>query len=115
MMVYPTLKLRFPFEVMGMGEGMVAVPVEQGTESFHGIIKLQNESAQIMFRRLQDGITLPELIYVCMEQYPDSTVEEVGPKVIAFLDQMRDAKVLAMSLPEGFQPDGAESGAEDTP
>ena len=103
---YPRLGLRFPFTVTDMGEESVAVAVEEGAEQFHGVIRLQSESARFLFGLLQEGkYNLPDLIFLSMKKYPDSTVEEAGPKVLAFLDTLRDEGVLVAHLPEGFVPE----------
>ncbi len=94
MPVYPQLKLRFPFEVTEIGDETVAVPVEEGADRFHGIIKLKNESARFMFDRLRDGIALPDLIFACMKQYGDEDVEAVGTLVIEFVEQLGREGVL---------------------
>ena len=97
---YPKIKLRIPFEIADMGDTTVAVPVSEGAESFHGVIELGNDSARFMFERLIDGINLPDLISSCMKRYGDSTVEEVRPKVIAFIDKLKADGLLVTLPPE---------------
>lgn len=100
---YPVLTLRYPFEIAEVGGEYIAVGIEDGADSFHGVIKLQNEPAVFMMRELQKGITLPELIQKCMEKFEGSTVEETGPKVIAFLDQFRERGLISADMNRGIR------------
>lgn len=104
MTVYPKLLLRYPFEILEMGGETVAVAVEEGAERFHGVIKLKNESAAFIFRHLQQGVNLPDMIYLCLKEYSDSTVEEVGPMVIGFLEELRKEGVLVAEPPKEAMP-----------
>lgn len=56
-----------------------------------------------MFEKLQEGITLPELIKACMDKYTDSTVEEVGPQVIQFLDLLKEKGLLMADTQHGLK------------
>lgn len=103
MRIYPVIMLRYPFEITRVGDECIAVGVEEGADAFHGIIKLENESAVFMMKKLQEGITLPELIAACMNHFEDSKVEDVGPKVMEFLDQLKEKKLLAVDPSRGVK------------
>lgn len=85
-----------------VGDNTVAVGIENGSDAFHGVITLGNDSAVFMFKKLQDGISLPELIAACMKEYPDSTVDEVGPNVIEFLNKIQEQGLLLADPNNGF-------------
>lgn len=93
MIVFPKLSLKYEFEITEVGGDTVAVCLEDGAEAFHGIIKLQNDSAVFMFRKLKDGIALPELIDACIEEYSEP-VEQVGPVVMEFMNMMSGKNLL---------------------
>lgn len=105
MTLYPVILLRYPFEITEVGDECIAVGIEEGANAFHGIIKLENEPAVFMMKKLQEGITLPQLIAACMEHFEGSKVEEVGPKVMAFLDQLKEQGLLAIDPKRGIKDD----------
>ena len=100
--LYPKLHLNGDFEVVTVGDEAMAVSIGDDPGRYHGVIKLQNEPARFMFEKLQQGICLPELIKVCMEHYDNSPVEEVGPKVLSFLDSLKKEKLLLADPEHGI-------------
>ena len=105
MIYYPKLLLSCDFEIVEIGDEVTAVSVG-GENIYSGVIVLKNESTRFMFEKLQEGITLPELIKACMDKYADSPVEEVGPQVISFLDQLKEKGLLAVDQRHGIKIDG---------
>ena len=102
MRFYPRLVLRCEFEIVEIGDEVTAVSIGSGENVFNGVIVLKNESTRFMFEKLRKGITLPELIKACMDEYTDSPVEEVGPQVIAFLDMLKEKGLLAADTSTGM-------------
>ena len=86
--------LKYPFEIMNMGGESVAVAIENGADSFHGIIKLKNESAEFLFSHLQNGITLDELTNLCLAEFPSSEKADVTEMIVSFVDSLRDAGII---------------------
>ncbi len=103
MKFYPRLLLKCQFEIVEVGNEASAVSIANDENSFKGIIILKNETTRFMFEKLQEGISLPELIKACMDKYTDSPVEEVGPQVIAFLDQLSEKGLLVADTQHGFK------------
>ncbi len=103
MKFFPRLLLRCKFEIVEVAGEVSAVSVGGDGNVYSGIILLKNESTRFMFEKLQEGITLPELIKACMDEYSDSPVEEVGPYVIAFLDQLKEKGLLVADTQHGIQ------------
>ena len=93
MKAYPKLSLRYPFEITEVSGSYVALGVEEGADAWHGIIKLKNESAVYLFRKLQEGTCFPDLIQDCMTEFHDSE-EGVRPVVTDFLDLMNKNGIL---------------------
>lgn len=104
MTVYPKLSLKYEFEITDVGGETVAVCLEDSADSYHGIIKLQNEPAVFMFGKLKEGIALPALIIKCMEKYSEP-VEQAGPAVMEFINRMAENGLIKSEpvTPEGKQ------------
>ena len=100
MKIYPRILLRGQFEIIEVGDEASAVGVGEG--AYNGVIMLKNETTRFLFEKVQAGISLPELIKACMDKYPDSTVEEVGPQVIAFLDTLKEKNLLLIDKEHGL-------------
>ena len=62
------MKLKFDFEVMEMDDEMVAVPVGDGSEDFHGVLKL-NDSAAFLLEQLKEDVTEDQLVERVLAQY----------------------------------------------
>ena len=102
MKYFPRLLLSSKFEIVEIGDGVTAVSVGDHSP-YSGVIVLKNESTRFMFEKLQEGITLPELIKACMDKYTDSPVEEVGPQVLSFLDQLKEKGLLVADTQHGIK------------
>lgn len=102
MKLFPKLLLKSKFEIVEVGGEVTAVSIDNGVNDYNGVIQLKNEPARFMFEKLQDGITLPELIKACMDKYNDP-VEEVGPKVMEFLDKLSEQKLLIVDTQHGIK------------
>lgn len=102
MRYYPRLFLSSAFEIVEIGDEVTAVSVGDNSP-FTGVIVLKNESTRFMFEKLQEGITLPELIKACMDKYTDSPVEEAGPQVLSFLDQLKEQGLLMADMEHGIR------------
>ena len=100
--IYPVILLRDEFVITEVGDETVAVSVGNGKGTYNGVIQLKNDPARFMFEKLQTGITLPELIKACMDRY-DDTVEDVGPKVIEFLDSLKAENLLRFDTTKGIR------------
>lgn len=101
MVVYPRLLIRYEFKLVEMNDEWVAVAINESANHFHGMIKLGNKEALFMFKKLQDGISLPELIKACMDEYHEP-VEQVGPVVMDFLDNLKKQELLLADKQHGF-------------
>ena len=103
MKYFPRLSLACPFEIVEMCDEVTAVSMGDKAADYHGVILLKNESTRFMFEQLQAGTTLLELIQACMDKYPDSPVDEVGPQVIKFLDMIREKGILVVDKTRGIK------------
>lgn len=81
------MKLRYEFTVMDMGEEFAAVPVGENAEDFRGMLKL-NESSAFILELLREDTT-PEAVHKTLkEKYPESTDQEIGEMLAAFLNKL---------------------------
>ena len=81
------MKLRYEFTVMDMGGEIAAVPIGERAGGFHGMLKLNDVSAEILEKLQED--TTPEKIHAFLkEKYPDSTDREIGEALADFLNHL---------------------------
>lgn len=72
---------------MDMGDEYAAVPVGDDAAKFHGMLKLNATSADILEQLKED--TEPEILHKYLkEKYPDSTDEEIGHTLVDFLNKL---------------------------
>ena len=78
------MKLKYDFLIMEMNGEYSAVAVGEDAAKFHGMIKLNAVSADIMEQLKED--TTPYKIHAHLkEKYADSTDDEIGQTLAAFL------------------------------
>ncbi len=87
------MKLRYQFVVMDMGGDYSAVPVGEDAKKFHGMLKLNETSADILEQLKED--TTPMKIHLHLkEKYPDSTDEEIAEHLVKFLNKLNHEGLL---------------------
>lgn len=71
------MRLKSSFELMELDDHVIAVPVGENSNAFHGIIKL-NDSAAYIFNLLKDDITEEEIVESLKKEYdaPKKTLAE---------------------------------------
>lgn len=87
------MKLRYEFTIMDMGDEYAAVPVGDGAAKFHGMLKLNKESADIL-EQLKEDTTPVKLHEYMMKKYPDMTKDELGHMLSDFLNKLFYAGLL---------------------
>ena len=86
------MKLKYTFEMMEVDEQAMAVPVGDGAEEFHGILKL-NDSAAAILELLKEDTTLEAVTEKLLEQF-DSSKEEMEEYVTDYVNQLKEAGLL---------------------
>ncbi len=86
------MKLKYTFEMMEVDEQTMAVPVGDGAEEFHGILKL-NDSAAAILELLKEDTTLEAVTEKLLEQF-DSSKEEMEEYVTDYVNQLKEAGLL---------------------
>lgn len=81
------MKLRYNFTIMDMGGEFAAVPVGADASKFHGMLKLNSVSAEILKLLKED--TTPDKVHKALKEiYSESTDEEIGNYLALFLNQL---------------------------
>ncbi len=70
------MRLKYQFETMELDDSVVAVPVGEGANYFHGVVKL-NGTAALLMDLLKEERTEEELIEILENEY------EVSREIIA--------------------------------
>lgn len=73
------MRLKYAFETMKLDDQTVAVPVGDGSEEFHGVVKL-NEAAAEIFNLLKEDIS-EEAIVEAMAEIYDAPKEALAADV----------------------------------
>ena len=62
------MKAKYSFEIMDLDDGLVAVPVGDGAEQFHGVLKV-NESAVSILKLLEKETDEEKIVEALLEEY----------------------------------------------
>ena len=81
------MRLKYKLSMMDMGGEIAAVPVGDNANEFHGMLKVNDISADILSQLEED--TTPEKVHAYLvEKYTDSTEQEIGEQLASFLNQL---------------------------
>ena len=81
------MKLLFDFEIMDMGDEVVAVPVGEGARTFHGMLRM-NEDAAEMLRLIKESSSPEETHNKLCALHPEEDRRDLGNKLCDFLNQL---------------------------
>jgi len=87
------MRLRYKFSMMDMGDEIAAVPVGDNSGEFHGMLKVNEVSADIL-RQLEEDTTPEKVHEYLIAKYPDSTEQEIGEQLASFLNRLIEEKLL---------------------
>ena len=87
------LKLKYTFEILEIDEQQMAVPVGEGADELHGILKL-NKSAAAILELLKEETTEEEIVEKLLEKY-DEPKEELQKYVHEYMKELEEAELLA--------------------
>ena len=71
------MKTKFSFEVMDLDDGMVAVPVGEGANHFHGVLKV-NETAVSILKLLEKETTEEAIVDELLKEYTGNKEQMTG-------------------------------------
>lgn len=81
------MKLQYNFEIMDMGDEIVAVPVGEGAGEFHGMLRMNQDAAE-MLRLVQESETPNEVLDKLCRLHPEVEKDELGMKLCDYLNQL---------------------------
>lgn len=81
------VKLKYTFEIMELDDQKMAVPVGDGADEFHGILKL-NTSAAAIFELLKEDTTEDAVIAKLLETY-DIEEDELKTYVHEYIEELK--------------------------
>ena len=71
------MKTKYKFEIMDLDDAKVAVPVGDGAEQFHGVLKV-NETAVAILKFLAEDTTEEAIVDALMKEYTGDKIEIAG-------------------------------------
>lgn len=86
------MKLKFDIEIMEMDDQSIAVPVGDGAEAFHGVLKV-NESAAFILNCLKEDTTEEAITEEILKNFSGER-ETVAAYVKNYIATLRDADLL---------------------
>lgn len=88
------MKLKYEFEIMELGNDTIAVPVGEGAQEYHGVIKM-NESASAIFEILKTDTTEEKIVSLLEKDY-DTPRAELAKLVHETIQQLQDRNMLIL-------------------
>ena len=80
------MKTKYSFEIMELDDGLVAVPVGNGAEQFHGVLKV-NETAVAILKLLNEETTEEAIVGALQKEYTGER-EQIAGYVHEFIEKM---------------------------
>lgn len=87
------MKAKYSFEIMDLDDGLVAVPVGDGAEQFHGVLKV-NESGVAILKLLENETTEENIVKSLLKEYAGKE-EEIAGYVHEFIVKLLEEGVVA--------------------
>ena len=86
------MKLKYNFECMDMGDENIAVPVGEGANQLHGVVKLNKEGLMI-FNLLKEDMTEEDIVNKLANEYSNDKQQLIG-YVRQTIATMKEAQLL---------------------
>ena len=80
------MKAKYHFEIMELDDGIVAVPVGESAELFHGVLKV-NETAVAILKLLDHETTEKEIVEALLHEY-NSERELISEYVHSYIEKL---------------------------
>ena len=81
------MKMLYNFEIMDIGEEFFAVPVGDDRSRFHGMIRLNQDAAE-MFRLIQEYRSPEAVLDALLQSHPDLERNDIDQALCDFLNQL---------------------------
>lgn len=86
------MRLKYEFEMMEIDNETIAIPIGTNSQSFKGVIKL-NETGAKIFELIKEGRNLESIIDDMRFLYPEN-VDDIPAYVYEFVDNLKKDGVL---------------------
>ena len=80
------MKAKYCFEIMDLDDELVAVPIGEGADAFHGVLKV-NETAAAILKIMEQDTTEERIVDSLMQEY-DGEKTQIGVYVHEFIKDM---------------------------
>ena len=87
------MKLKYKFEIIELDDEIIAVPIQEGANVLHGVIKL-NSTGHEIFNMLKEDTTKEEIISTLSKKYDASSKEEITEYVDELINSLQQASLL---------------------
>lgn len=88
------MKLKYKFEWVNIDGEIIAVPLEEQEQSFHGVLKI-NETTQAIMELLIDETDQSRVVAALEEDHPDMSAETIREYVSKTIVMLRDNGLLS--------------------
>ncbi|MBO2516632.1 MAG: hypothetical protein CW338_05035 [Clostridiales bacterium] len=82
------MKLKYELEILDMGDSFTAVPVGEGAENYHGVLRMNGSSREII-ELLQEDKSVEQIVDALSAKYDENTREEIAAMVASVVDKLR--------------------------
>ncbi len=83
------MKLKYDFEIMDMGDQVMAVPVGDNAHELHGVIRL-NETGAELLKMIQAGMSEDQMVETLGKKY-ETAESEIRAFVTEFVANFKEA------------------------
>ena len=87
------MKLKCDFDILNLGDEIVAVPVGNSAKDFRGVVKM-NDSANVIFQLLKDDQT-EDTILKTLEEHYDTSTSELREYIDNFITELKKQDLLS--------------------
>ena len=86
------MKLKYNFESVDMGSEIIAVPVDNGSQHLHGVLKLNKEGFEIL-EMLKEDTFEEDILDVLTSKY-DNDPKDIKQYVHMFVEKLREYSLI---------------------
>ena len=86
------MKLKYTFTVMELDDQIMAIPIGEGADELHGVVKL-NDTAAAIFNKLSEETSEDEIVKSLLEEY-DISEDELKNFVHEYVSELSEAGLL---------------------
>lgn len=86
------MKLKYTFTVMELDDQIMAIPIGEGADELHGVVKL-NDTAAAIFNKLSEETSEDEIVKSLLEEY-DISEDELKNFVHEYVGELSEAGLL---------------------